>query len=149
MKAPRIAITARGTIRQDAGTIFDDVRSVVATKERANTTPIARQAGKVLLACDHCGVQFWRKSSHAGGRNYCGRGCSSAAQIKRVSCSCTICGQSFLIWPSAVKGGRTTCGRKECIAGRQKIVAKDRARDSRSVFSPKEPPQTEINRGNA
>jgi hypothetical protein len=128
-------LTARGTIRQDAGAIFDDVLSVVAPKERTNATPIARQAGKVLLACDHCGLQFWRKSSHAGARNYCGQGCSSAAQIKRVSCSCSICKQTFLIWPNAAKKGRATCGKPECIHARQKFVAKERVRDSRRVFS--------------
>lgn len=123
------------TIRADAGTIFKETLSATAPKELTNRTPIARQAGKVLLACDHCGLQFWRKSSHAGGRNYCGMGCSQAAQRRRVSCNCSICGDPFLIWPCAAEKGRTTCGKPECVSARQRIVAGSRARDEHNAFT--------------
>ena len=120
---------ARSTIRQDAGTIFKDALAATSPKELSNPTPISRQAGKVLLACDHCGLTFWRKSSHAGARNFCGRGCSSAAQRKRVSLTCSICDADYLVWPAAANKGRTTCGAPVCVHARQKQVAEQRTRE--------------------
>ena len=128
---------ARSTIRPDAGTIFNETLAAVRPRLLTNKTPIARHAGKVLLACDHCGLQFWRKSSHVGNRNFCGAGCSSAAQLRRVLCICTICGKNYLVRLCNAKNGRTTCGVAACVLARQQIVAVYRKRGEHQTFSAK------------
>lgn len=126
------AIKQRSTIRRDKGTIFSEVLSAIHAKEITPPAPLERRAGgKVLLACDHCGLQFWRKASYAKkhAHSYCGKGCSSAAQIRRIEKTCIICGVQYLIIPAAdKKWPRATCGESECIKKRQQDVAASRVR---------------------
>jgi hypothetical protein len=126
---------ARSTITASAGTLFNEALAAVQPKELTNTTAIARHAGKILLACDQCGLQFWRKASHTrGARNYCSHSCCGLGQRRRVSCSCVVCGQEFLTWPCAVKNGRSTCGEPSCVLERQRQVSKGRIRNANRVF---------------
>jgi hypothetical protein len=86
-------------------------------KERNNLTPLLRSAGRLLVNCEQCGLEFskpiaWMKRT---AHHYCGIGCSAASRIKRVFRSCAGCGTLLLVTPSTARNGYgVVCGAEAC-----------------------------------
>lgn len=83
---------------------------------QSNKTALAKNAAKIFLNCEICGLGFWRFASHAkrNAHHYCGRGCLAEGQKRPVKVACTICGTQFITCPSrgdgaSVKQKRATC----------------------------------------
>jgi hypothetical protein len=88
-------------------------------------TKLAPQAGKMLLQCPICGIDFLRYACHAKrvAVNYCGRGCAAKGAEVKVETSCVVCGKEMLLTPT--EAARITTCSKACSSKRRR--SKDHA----------------------
>ena len=104
-------------------------------KERSNLTPLNLSAGKVLVNCDNCELEFLKPAAWAKrvARHYCSKSCVAAGKIKRLRMACVACGCPLFVTPScAAKGAGKTCSKACESAHRSRLVA-TRERDEKGA----------------
>lgn len=83
-----------------------------------NSTPLAKNRGRLKVACQHCGTQFMRAAAELArqANHYCSKACFGLATRNRVLMRCTTCER---VVETTAKSAPVVCSEECLILGRK------------------------------